>query len=421
MLEELRSIKIAEIEEQIKQINETFTTENKYNWFEKNIFKKKEYKAYVREQKKNKNETLDNLYSKIQQYRRAKTIQQLGYDLESAIIELERHGISPIITKEDVLNPTSYVTMGDVDKKEGIILIHKTHYAPISSKIRTVKDVGVYEHEEYQIAGHKIPMTIARGRDTIHFAANGEVREHMTGADWNKCKYAILVPFVEIPKEQYASVFPNDTYTKGSVELTDNCWILVPKGESATVKQNNPNVKVIEYDGDTSFGYAGKMVGMLGFRPQQIDPGADNGWESVEDQNKFTEFAGREGFRVGIHHGSLEQYQEKFSRSAQIITHIIKYVEMNPEVLNDPQFVEELTETIRDLVIVCCGTPENLSKDMYAHLLSEGYEISQNAIVEIGKLPDEQHRQANYLLAKEIMKMICTNNVQKTQSQGIKK
>lgn len=147
---------------------------------------------------------LADLEKKKEKYRYAVCIQQLGYDLEPAINILKQHGISIVLTEEEMKEYTYKQTKPDVDRMEGIILVHKTNYIPMQGKIRTVKDSDVYENIEYQIAEHTISMKIKIERDTVHFAANGEVQEHIEGSAWDQCKYAVLIPFADIPKEQYA-------------------------------------------------------------------------------------------------------------------------------------------------------------------------------------------------------------------------
>ena len=421
MLEQLKRIKLAEIEEKIAQLEQDEEQYKKYNWFERNIFKKKEYETYRKEQSRKKREQLEELETQKNQYLNAKCIQQLGYDLQSAIETLHQRGIPEIITESEMKETTYRPTKPYVDSMEGIILVHKTNYVPTDAKIKSVKDAKVYENVEYQIAGHIIPMRIQAGRDTVHFAANGEVQEHLEGSAWSLCKYAVLVPFQDIPREQYANVFPNDTYTNGSVNLTTNCWILVPKGEGEEVRKNNPGVNVIEYEGPTVTGYADKVVRMLGYSKQEIDPGAYGGWRDADANNSFYEFTSREGFRSGIHYFSNEQYQERFSRAIQIIIQFIKYVEVHPETLNNPQFVKELQENIESQIVYTNGTPQNLCNDVYNHLINEGYELPQDIIAELSNLEEKNHLGVQYRLAEEIMKMIHDNNLTKNKSQGIKK
>ena len=61
-------------------------------------------------------------------------------------------------------------------------------------------------------------------------AMNDEVSSHMFGS-WDNCKYAILIPFDDIPNEKIGRVAPMDTFTRGSIELSENSWILCPKNE----------------------------------------------------------------------------------------------------------------------------------------------------------------------------------------------
>lgn len=422
MIEELRRIKLAEVAEEETKIIQEYSIEGKYNWFERNIFKRKEYSTYVKQQEKNRKEKLAEIEKKKDEYRYAVCIQQLGYDLESAIAILKQNGVSIVLTEEEMKEFTYKQTKPDVDSMEGIILVHKTNYIPSQGKIRTVKDSDVYENVEYQIAEHTISMKIKIERDTVHFAANGEVQEHIEGSAWDQCKYAVLIPFNDIPKEQYANVYPNDTYTLGSVSLTNKCWILVPKGEAEEVRRNNPGINVIEYEGKNVTGYADKLIRMLGYSQQQIDPGAYGGWRDGESNNMFYHFVSKEGFRSGIHYLSKEQYQEKFSRAIQIIIGMIKYVENHPETLSNPKFVEELKEQIKSQLVYAGGAPKNICQDLYGRLISEGYELPEELIAKLSKKEEQYALGVQYELAGAIVTMIQSNNqTSLEQTQSIKK
>lgn len=418
MLELLKKIKITEIEEEIKRVNQEYLSEEHYNWFDKNIFKRKEYKSYLENKKRKYEAKLSELESIKNKYAGAMCIQQLGYDLQTAIAMLRQHSLSEVITEKEVQEKVVMRTKPPISETTGLILIHKTNYVPNNGIIKSVKAANVYRNIEVQIAGHTIPMRIQLGRDTVHFSVNGEVQEHAEGNAWDSCKYAVLIPFNDISREQYACVRANDTYTKGSVTLSNNSWILVPQGEAATVRKNNPNVNVIEYEGATVTGYADKLVGMLGYSHERIDPGAGNGWRDETDNRLFGQLITREGFPSGIHYSSQEKYEEMFYVSLQIIIKLIKYVEENPELLNDPQFVEGLHDEIRHMMSITSGKLCMLCKDVYEYLMLEGYELPYDVIVKLGMADEQYSFGVQYELATEIVKMIknnCEMSLKKTK------
>lgn len=51
-----------------------------------------------------------------------------------------------------------------------------------------------------------------RERNTVHFAVNDEVASHEYG-NWENSKYAVLIPFTDIPKEKISKVKSVDTFT----------------------------------------------------------------------------------------------------------------------------------------------------------------------------------------------------------------
>lgn len=422
MIEELRRIKLDEIEEKIRQLKESAEAPKEYTWFEKHIFKKKEYQLYIEEQNRNQQEKkkkIEELYEIQQKYRTAVTIQQLGYTLETAMQELQRYGINPIITESEMKELTTTITKPSVDNFEGIILIHKTAYAPSGSKIKTRKDNDLYVEIVCDIAGEKIPVRYQEKRDTIHFALNGEIGDHPEG-EFDHRKYAVLIPFRDIPKEQYANVYPNDTYTIGSVCLTSNSWILVPKGEGQKVKENNPNVNVIEYEGEFVTGYAAKLARMLGYEPKSVNTGSHGGWNDEEAKNVLYQLAITEGYPFHTHCGSSELYQETFGDEIQIIIAIIQYIEQKPELLTNQEFIDCLTKEIdRRIARIATANNQDICRDLYNNLLSIGYEIPEEVLKSLLEL--DHIDTIKYRLAKEITKVIIQNNLPTSSKSNTKK
>lgn len=73
-------------------------------------------------------------------------------------------------------------------------------------------------------------------RNTVHMAMNDEVSSHMYGS-WEDCKYAILIPMSDIQNSQIGYASCVDTFTKGSLKLSQNSWILCPIDEVEQMKK----------------------------------------------------------------------------------------------------------------------------------------------------------------------------------------
>ncbi|MFH2028341.1 MAG: hypothetical protein ABIJ08_04345 [Nanoarchaeota archaeon] len=106
-----------------------------------------------------------------------------------------------------------------------LIAIHITKYFPTDGKLRPT---GQYDIE-YLNKKLRFP------RQTIHFALNGPVGEHMMGAAWHLMRYAILIP-VERFLDRIINISPQDSFIVG--ELT------IPPGSEIIVKSPD---KPLEY------------------------------------------------------------------------------------------------------------------------------------------------------------------------------
>ena len=100
----------------------------------------------------------------------------------------------------------------------------------------------------------------------MHFTANNEVNTDHGYLNCDDCKYAVLIPFVDIPKDNIKGE-ESDMYTvNGGPTLTGNSYILCPKGKKEEVEKSNPGVQIIEYEGESVRGYAGAFLSTLGYR-----------------------------------------------------------------------------------------------------------------------------------------------------------
>ena len=412
MIEELRKIKTAEIEKEIAQLSSMTPETKKFNWLERKIIKVKEYKEEqnrVKKEAKAIKEKINKLIEKKDTYKYVDYIQGFDITLEEAIKLLQEKGISPVLNENDFSNTWKYEKPG-VDNLEGLILVHKTDYAPIDSKIKSTKESKSYVDETHTIEGYQIPIRTYNSRNTVHFAVNGEVSSHFAG-NWEDKKYAILIPFTDIPKEKYASVSPEDTYTIGGVNLTPNSWILVPKGEKEIVKKNNPNINVIEYEGQRVTKYADQLVKMLGYSIQSIDA---HGWRDCEEHKKYTSNMIKHGFKLQTHSRSEQAYEERFETYMQTIVQTIQYVNENLELLKNNDFLTELTDFIKKYISLACQkslNPKQTIVDIQKYLLSYSFYIPETNLSKFSEYC-KGSTDISYYMTIEIMNALKNNTIE---------
>lgn len=409
MIEELRKIKIEEIEQEITQLEEMKPKHKKYNWLERNIFKSTEYKeeqARVQKEKQELQEKITRLQEKKEKFLDIKYIQGFETTIEEAIKLMEAKGIPPVLKENDFTNIWKE-DKSNIDNLEGLILVHKTDYAPQGSKIKSAKETKSYVEETHSIAGYQIPIKTYKSRNTVHFAVNGEVSSHFEG-NWEEKKYAILIPFTDIPKEKYASVSPEDTYTIGGVNLTPNSWILVPKGEKELVKKNNPNINIIEYEGKNVTKYADQLVRMLGYSIQSIDT---HGWRDSNNHKKYTINMMNNGYKLDMHSYSEYAHEERFETYMQAVAQMMQYINNNQELLDKKNFLDEVTKFFEKYLSLACLKTSNLQQtilDIRNYLLSYSFDISEEKLSKFYK-NCKKSTEISYYMSIEIIDLLKTN------------
>ena len=178
--------------------------------------------------------------------KKAKTLYKLGLDFNTARKMLEERNIPVILHEED---KEIFGIPKDFKGTEDFILVHKTDMAPKNSRIVTSSESGGKDTiEDIYINGDRHKISYKLGGYVVNFALNHEVISHSSG-DWDNTKYAILIPWNSIPNEQIIGGLASDIFTNGSVDIKDG-YILAPKGEKEQIKKDNPELTVIEYDGD---------------------------------------------------------------------------------------------------------------------------------------------------------------------------
>lgn len=314
------SIKLAEL----KTAQSTaITVSGNFSFFEKWITKRYEYKRF-KEQSKRVSElpqlisqveseilqeservnheletsgitkNLREIEQQIDFVEQAKTLYDLGITPTEAIVFLENNGIQPVLSESDKIlssHPKDYST------KSSLIGVHKTKYAPTANKIKSAKDANVEYKKDVTINGVEYEYSYQATRDTVHMAINDEVSSHMYGS-WDDCKYAVLIPIDDIPNTKIARAAPMDTFTRGSIDLSENSWILCPKNEVERLKIFNPKVHILGYEGENVQGFSQPFLTQLGYSAEDV--GMWN-WRNEESARQFHELMAKEGIRTGTH------------------------------------------------------------------------------------------------------------------------
>lgn len=240
------------------------------------------------------NANLREIRQKIVLVEKAKTLYHLGITPTEAIKLLDDNGIQPVLSEADKI---AFSHPRDYSSKSSLIGVHKTKYAPTANMIKSAKDSNVEYKKNITINGVEYEYSYKSARDTVHMAMNDEVSSHIYGS-WDDCKYAVLIPFDDIPNEKIGRAAPMDTFTRGSIELSEHTWILCPKNEVERLKIFNPKVHVLGYEGENVQGFSQPFLTQLGYRAENV--GMWN-WLNDESVHHFYELMAKEKIKTGVH------------------------------------------------------------------------------------------------------------------------
>lgn len=202
------------------------------------------------------------------------------------------------------------------------VLVHKTNYIPSDGRIKTSKESGV---ESGTIVLERIGRTqFKSARNTVHFAVNGEVGSHAYG-NWDNMKYAVLIPFKDIPVNQLRCAYTVDTFIEGGLKLPKTAYFLCPEEEIEVVKKNNPDMNVIGYKGKKVSGYANLLVSMLGYKMETCGMWS---WANDKDQREFEKNVLKSGLNVEqvSHSSTKEKLEEDYFNNINLLMAFLKKI-----------------------------------------------------------------------------------------------
>ena len=283
---------------------------------------------------------LNEINQSINSLKNAKTLYEIGITPIDAIEFLENNGIQPVLSESD---KHVFVHPRDYSSKSSLIGVHKTKYAPTANMIKSAKDSNVEYTKNITLNGVEYEYSFKSPRDTVHMAMNDEVSSHIYGS-WDDCEYAILIPFDDIPNEKIGRVAPMDTFTRGSIELSENSWILCPKNEVERLKIFNPKVHVLGYEGENVTGYSKPFLTQLGYRGEDVDMWS---WTDNESANQFYELMRKEGLKIGTHTYTYFHEDEEILGSINQAVALSKLLRDN-HLITTPEDMEDIMKQLAD-------------------------------------------------------------------------
>ena len=245
---------------------------------------------------------------RIKKISSAKSWGELGISIEDGIKLLREYGIKAVLDETDKIiteNPRDYSSW------DSLVGIHMTNYLPRNETIYTSQSARKEEPEFVILLGKVYEMPVTSTRNTIHMVINNEVQDIDGVAYWGLSKYAVLIPLKDIPKGQIKSGNPIDTFVEGNLQLNGQCWVLCPSGEEDTLRNNNPNINILGYNGESVRGYAAAFASALGYR---VEPHDNTRWLNTESAEEYSKLMKNEDFPTDLLHVETVYNDEEHER-----------------------------------------------------------------------------------------------------------
>ena len=361
---------------------------------------------------------LDEIIRKMSLIEKARTLYEMRISPTDAIELLESRGIQPVLSEADKCifsHPRNY------SSKSSLIGVHKTKYAPTANMIKSAKDANVKQKKSITINGVEYEYSYKLARDTVHMAMNDEVSSHAFGS-WEDCKYAVLIPFDDIPNEKIGRAAPMDTFTRGSIDLSENTWILCPKNEVERLKIFNPKVNVLGYEGDNVIGFSQPFLTQLGYRAENVGMWD---WDDTKSNNQFHELMSKEGIKTGAHTTTYFYEDEQLLASINQVVSLSKLLRDN-HLIRNLEDVEDIMNQLSDngqdfgFILSDLGEKTNMRTVVLSNLgeqIESITDIEPQSIRGNSKQADvfiEEMKNNGFYISpvyQEIMKKICVTSI----------
>lgn len=194
-----------------------------------------------------------------------------------------------ILTNDDLKGLEQYKKAYCNDKvytsEDEFVFIHKTDYMPKNNRVYSSASSGATYKVSNFVDNVKICLELPYTDDTVHFLMNSEAidgREHRNFG-FSGRKYAVIVPGSKDVFKEIEFFSGDDVEFKDYVDLT-GCYIICPLHEADIVKEKNPQVNIVAYEGLYKDGYAEALALKLGFTIENISTENWLMWEGMPEK-----------------------------------------------------------------------------------------------------------------------------------------
>ena len=215
----------------------------------------------------------------------------------------------------------------DIDNPEKYVMVHATSFFPRNHKVLTA-------HDGNNVVGSNIfidkiyysDLTVTNHRLTTHYTLNTRVKDN-DGGSWKDKKYVVIEP-LEPHLQQLLNLSENDSYTYGSMDLTNQAIILGSKDSLDEIpEEEQKSFLLIQIDGDNQEKGVNAVLKMLGYQVHTINP--NDAYHKNSFESKFENFYSSRDAFVRIIKNQLGNFERNIVLSEKdiaclysLLTHI---------------------------------------------------------------------------------------------------
>lgn len=266
--------------------------------------------------------------------------------------------------------------------EDEFVFIHKTNYMPENNRVVSSSTSGKTYKTRHYLDNIDINLELPYTDDTVHFLINSEVIDGGKNRNFGfgGRKYAVIVPG---SKEVFDSIefFSGDDVEFKDYVLLNGCYIICPLHELDIVKEKNPLVNVIPYEGKYIDGYAEAFALKLGFTIENVSTENWLMWEN-EPAKRVDSLMQKYGFDFCVYPMERQFYHEEVGDRIRLHIYVETLIkEAHERDLNTFEFMTSATLRFSMLPFLwdyLCSFVKKLEFDFSGIKDPEEYEFWQN-------------------------------------------
>lgn len=172
---------------------------------------------------------------------------------KESYLETDKDGL---IVKDDRKNRGAYpeVNPAYIDENlDKVVMVHSTDLFPRNHKILTNYDGNKVSTHPIKYQGVEKECLCFNHRHTSHFVLNNRVADTGDGNSWGNQKFLIIEPLKFHVDQVVDYLNPSDTYTRGSVNLSNQAVIMVREDAYEEIpEEERQKYQIVKYHGDAT-------------------------------------------------------------------------------------------------------------------------------------------------------------------------